>query len=357
MEVDARFWSGKRVLLTGHTGFKGAWLTTWLIELGATVTGLSDGVPTEPSLFRLCALTDDVEDLRGDIRDPDVVRRVVLAARPDVILHLAAQSLVRPSYADPLRTYATNIMGTVNLLEAVRQTGGVPVTIIVTSDKCYENREWPWGYRENEPKGGQDPYSSSKACAELVTEAYRASFFDITGTSRVASARAGNVIGGGDWGTDRLLPDLMRGALDSVPVLIRRPSAARPWQHVLDCLSGYLLLAQRLWDDPSLQGGWNFGPDAVDQRTVGEVVQLLQALWPEALHVELDPADHPHEAGLLALDCTLARRRLGWRPRWDVEQALERVVQWYQVYRDRGDIKGVTIAQVRARAAATGALA
>jgi CDP-glucose 4,6-dehydratase len=262
---------------------------------------------------------------------------------------------VRASYSDPASTYATNVMGTVNVLEAVRRTGDVPVSIVVTSDKCYANREWPWGYRENEAKGGHDPYSSSKACAELVTDAYRASFFPPGGHCRVATARAGNVIGGGDWGADRLLPDLIRGALAGTPVKIRRPSSVRPWQHVLDCLSGYLVLAQRLWDDPDLQGGWNFGPDASDQLAVEEVIRLLTDLWPTRVDVEIDRSDHPHEAGLLALDCTLARQRLGWHPRWSADQAVARVVEWYAVYRDGGDVRGVTMAQIRAREAATGA--
>lgn len=352
-DVEQAFWASKNVLVTGHTGFKGAWLSAWLVEMGARVTGLSDRVPTSPSLFELCGLARDTRDLRGDVRDMQAVEHAVAESRADVVLHLAAQSLVRPSYADPVTTFATNIMGTVNVLDAVRRSGSVPVTLIVTSDKCYENREWLWGYRENEPKGGHDPYSSSKACAELATDAYRASFFGSGQTSRVASARAGNVIGGGDWSVDRLIPDLMQGALEGRPVHIRRPSAVRPWQHVLDCLSGYLVLAQQLWDDPSLQGGWNFGPDAADQRSVGEVVAMLAARWPVAIEIAPGGAEDPHEAGLLALDSTLARQRLGWRPRWSTQQALDRVVEWYAVYRDGGDIREATMAQVRARAAAT----
>lgn len=344
--VDPGFWAGKRVLLTGHTGFKGAWLATWLLDLGATVTGLSDRVPTEPSLFALAGLSRAVDDRRGDLRDPAAADAAVTASRPDVVLHLAAQSLVRASYADPVGTYATNVMGTVNVLDAVRRAGGVPVTVVVTSDKCYANREWPWGYREQEPMGGADPYSSSKGCAELVVDAYRSSFG--TASSRLASARAGNVIGGGDWGADRLLPDLMQGALAGRRVVLRKPMAVRPWQHVLDCLSGYLVLAQQLWEDSELQGGWNFGPDATDQRTVQEIVRLVAARWP-GLTVEHDSSEHPHEAGLLALDSALARQRLGWRPEWAVEKAVERVVDWYEVYRDGGDIAAATQAQVRSR--------
>lgn len=350
MTDDSRFWSGKNVLVTGHTGFKGAWLVSWLLDLGVNVTGLSDGITTDPSMYSLCGFSDtDVRDVRGDVRNGDRVRRVVEEAKPDIIFHLAAQSLVRESYADPVGTYATNVMGTVNVLEAVRSTK-VPVTIVVTSDKCYENREWLWGYREVDRLGGHDPYSSSKACAELVTEAYRSSFLGAADDVRLASARAGNVIGGGDWSADRLVPDLMRGALAGSAVQIRHPTSIRPWQHVLDCLSGYLLLAQRLWADPSLQGGWNFGPDAADQRSVREVVDLLAELWPGGLEIVVNEGDEQlHEAGVLTLDCTAARQRLDWRPFWTVEQSLHSLVEWYLAYKDGADMSEITLRQLRRR--------
>ena len=346
--VDKGFWSGRSVLITGHTGFKGAWLTSWLLSMGARVAGYSDRVPTEPSLFSLSGLGDHINDMRGDIRDLDALESVVRAEHPDVVLHLAAQSLVRASYQRPVETYAINVLGTVNLLEAIRVVGGVPVTLVVTSDKCYENHEQTRGYREDDPKGGHDPYSSSKGCAELVAHAYQASFFSGSDAGRVATARAGNVIGGGDWSGDRLVPDVMRAALSGRPVSVRYPNAVRPWQHVLDCLSGYLVLVQQLWDDPTLQGGWNFGPDSSDHRTVSDVVTRLSDLWPGEISVALDAGEQLHEAGTLALDCTKAHQDLGWSPRWDFDESLSRVVEWFVTYSDQGDIAAVTNAQIEA---------
>ena len=313
--VDPDFWRDRRVLLTGHTGFKGAWLALWLQSLGAQVTGYSTRVPTEPSLYELARVGEGMENIQGDVRDHDAIAAAVGAASPEVVVHMAAQSLVRRSFAEPRETYETNVMGTVNVLDAVRRNGaGVRVLVNVTSDKCYENREWEWGYREVEPMGGHDPYSSSKGCAELVTDAFRRSFFSDRDGARVASARAGNVIGGGDWGEDRLVPDIMRAALAGEQVRVRNPNSIRPWQHVLNPLSGYLVLAQALWDAPEHAAGWNFGPVEEDARSVGWIVERLGELWPAELRWALDDGPHPHEARYLKLDSSRARARLGWRP-------------------------------------------
>jgi CDP-glucose 4,6-dehydratase len=357
MDVDPGFWSGRRVLLTGHTGFKGSWLSVWLHSLGAELTGLSVDVPTEPSLYRLARLGDSIEWIEADVRDFDAVRGAVLRTRPEVVIHMAAQSLVRRSYVDPRETYETNVMGTVNVLEAVRQVGDARVIVNVTSDKCYENREWEWGYREDEPMGGHDPYSSSKGCAELVTAAYRRSFFDAVGEgTRLASVRAGNVIGGGDWGEDRLVPDLMRAVLAGETLAVRNPAAIRPWQHVLNPLSGYLALAQALWDGASFAGGWNFGPGEYDVQRVDWLVDRISERWPGSVRSMHAPGPHPHEAHHLKLDSSRARARLGWRPGWDLADGIDAVVEWYAAYADDADAFAVTLAQVeRFVAAARGA--
>jgi CDP-glucose 4,6-dehydratase len=347
--VDPSFWRDRRVLLTGHTGFKGAWLSLWLQSLGARVTGFSNGVPTQPSLYELAQVGEGMESIEGDVRDPAAVAAAVAAANPEVVIHMAAQSLVRRSFVEPRQTYETNVMGTVNVLDAVRMHGSDVRSIVnVTSDKCYENREWEWGYREHEPMGGFDPYSSSKGCSELVTEAFRRSFFSDPAGPRLASARAGNVIGGGDWGEDRLVPDIMRAALAGEQVRVRNPSSIRPWQHVLNPLSGYLVLAQALWDAPELAEGWNFGPTDEDARPVGWIVQRIAARWPEDLRSIQDDGPHPHEARYLKLDSSKARARLGWRPGLDLAGTLDSIVDWYRELRDGADMRAVTLGQIDA---------
>lgn len=347
--VAPAFWRGRRVLLTGHTGFKGAWLALWLQSLGARVTGFSVDVPTDPSLYELARVGEGMESVTGDVRDRDAIVAVMGAAKPEVVIHMAAQSIVRRSFAAPVETYATNVMGTVNVLDAVRTHGeGVRVLVNVTSDKCYENREWEWGYREDEPLGGHDPYSSSKGCAELVTAAMRRSFFADPDGVRVATARAGNVIGGGDWGEDRLVPDLMRAALAGEPVRVRNPNSIRPWQHVISPLSGYLVLAQALWGSPEHAAAWNFGPPEQDARPVGWIVQRIGELWPDGVQWELDEGPHPHEARYLKLDSSHARGRLGWRAPVALDTTLQSIVDWYGALRDGADLRAVTLEQIDA---------
>jgi len=338
------FWRGRRVLLTGHTGFKGSWLALQLIELGADVAGYADGVPTEPSLYELAEVAQDVTSVTGDVRDAELLRATVAEHRPEVVFHLAAQPLVRASYDDPAGTFAVNVMGTVNVLEAVRAVGGVRVVVNVTTDKVYAPHVGSAAYTESEPLGGHDPYSTSKAASELVTASYRLSF---AGNATLATARAGNVIGGGDWAADRLIPDLMRGALAGEPVVVRNPGAVRPWQHVLNANSGYLLLAEKLWDDPSLAGAWNFGPDADDAVDVRTIVARLSELWGDDIELRSADAAQPHEAETLRLDSSRARSALGWLPYWDLDRALTSIVDWYRVYAARGAIRDATLAQIR----------
>jgi CDP-glucose 4,6-dehydratase len=346
--VDEGFWAGRRVLVTGHTGFKGAWLALWLEALGARVTGLSGGVPTEPSLHALARVGQGVAEVRADVRDAAAVREAVRDARPSVVLHLAAQPLVRRSYEAPAETFATNVQGTVHVLEAVREAGGAEAVVVVTSDKCYAPAASEWGHRESDPLGGRDPYSASKAAAELVAAAYRESY-----GLPLATARAGNVIGGGDWGADRLLPDVMRAALAGEPVALRAPGAVRPWQHVLNPLSGYLLLAERLAaGDPAFADAWNFGPAADEAVPVRALVERIAALWGRELAVVAQEGDHPRETATLRLDATRARLRLGWRPAWDLEQGLSAIVEWYRAYERGADLREVTLAQIAAYQAA-----
>ena len=342
------FWNEKRVLVTGHTGFKGGWLSLWLSRLGAQVTGYSLAPPTTPSLFDLARIGEDLSDLREDVRDGERLKDAVRHTRPEIVFHLAAQPLVRESYRNPVETFATNVMGTVNLLEAVRSSSA-RVVIVVTSDKCYENREWLWGYRETEPLGGDDPYSASKGAAEIVTSAFRAAFFspqDDEGGAAVASVRAGNVIGGGDWSIDRLIPDIVRAFAAREVVSIRNPKAERPWQHVLDALNGYLMLAERLWESRSLAEAWNFGPSEEHTREVGWIVGRMSELWGDGAQWRLDDAPGPHEATLLRLDSSKARKRLGWRPKLNVGDALQWTVDWYRSHEAGRDMRAVTLDQL-----------
>ena len=344
--VDPAFWQDRRVLITGHTGFKGSWLTLWLQSLGARVTGISRDVPTTPSLFESARVGEGIDDVRIDIRDFEALRQAVAAAQPEIVIHMAAQSLVRLSFEAPRETYETNVMGTVNLLEAVRASDGVRAVVNVTSDKCYDNREWDWGYREDEPMGGHDPYSNSKGCAELVTDALRRSFFSRPDSARIASARAGNVIGGGDWAVDRLVPDIMRGVLDGEPIRIRNPHSIRPWQHVLNPLSGYLVLAEALAGSADVARGWNFGPAEEDARPVSWIVERIDERWDGDLSWSTDDGPHPHEARYLKLDSSRARAHLSWRPAWNLEQGLDAVVAWYRALRDAEDLRAVTVGQI-----------
>ncbi|MGA1794850.1 MAG: CDP-glucose 4,6-dehydratase [bacterium] len=349
--ISGKFWENRKVLVTGHTGFKGAWLCLCLHCLGAKVTGYALEPPTCPSLFDLTGVKDMVDSHIADVLDAEKLACVVKDSGSEVIIHMAAQALVRDSYKDPVATYATNVMGTINLLEAVRTCEGVRAVVNVTSDKCYENKEWPWGYRETESLGGYDPYSSSKACSEIVTAAYRRSFFNhgdhFQHRAGVASARAGNVIGGGDWAADRLIPDCIRAFLKKETVSIRSPEAIRPWQFVLSPLYGYLMLAERLYRDGSDYAmAWNFGPDSCDEKPAGWVVQKLFEKLQVADGYMFDKGVHPHESGCLKLDSSLARLRLGWKPVWDLEKTLDAIVEWTVAYQNGDDIKRVCFNQI-----------
>jgi len=352
MEVKPS-WKGKKVFLTGHTGFKGAWLSIWLDSLGAKVTGYALKPPTKPSLFELCRLERRIKSNIGDVRDAAKLKRALLAAKPEIVIHMAAQPLVRESYRSPAETYETNVMGTVNLLEAVRACGSVKAVVNVTTDKCYENKEQQRGYKEGEPLGGYDPYSSSKACSELVTSAYRNSFFNPAAYKKhgvaLATARAGNVIGGGDWAADRLISDIIRAALSGKKALIRSPRSIRPWQHVLEPLAGYLRLAEALYTKgPLYAGAWNFGPDTGDVRDVEWIVKRMFSAWPEASGYVIDKGRHPHEANLLKLDSSKARRELGWAPRWNAGQAIDNTVSWTRAYQGGEEMRGVCLSQIKA---------
>jgi CDP-glucose 4,6-dehydratase len=348
-------WAGRRMLVTGHTGFKGSWLSLWLDAMGAQVTGLALPPPTEPSLFETARVEERIEHVEGDIRDLPTVRAAVERAQPEVVFHLAAQPLVRLSYEQPVETYATNVMGTVHVLEAARRTRSVRAIVCVTTDKCYENREWDWPYRESDPMGGHDPYSSSKGCAELVAAAYRRSFFD-DGGPLLATVRAGNVIGGGDWADDRLVPDLVRAFEAGVAPLIRAPDAVRPWQHVLEALSGYLMIAERLMaGDRRFADAWNFGPGDEDARPVRWIVDRMRASWLEgAAAPAFDTGPRPHEAGLLRLDSSRARSALGWRPALSLGEAIDWIVDWHKAVGVGGDARAVTRGQIAHYAALSG---
>jgi CDP-glucose 4,6-dehydratase len=348
---DRAFWNGRRVLVTGHTGFKGSWLALWLERLGADVTGYALEPPTQPSLFEQALVEKTLRSIHADLRDLPTLSAAVAECRPEVVIHMGAQSVVRVGYEDPVGTYASNVMGTVHVLEAVRQWKQPCVVVVVTSDKCYANREWVWGYRENEAMGGKDPYSNSKGCAELVTTAYRESFFPPAAMDRhhvaVGSARAGNAIGGGDWTSHQLIPDLMRAFLAGQPCQIRNPSAVRPWQFVLEPLRGYLTLAERLATEPSeFASGWNFGPADTDAKPVSWIADELARSWGHDASWSYDRAVHSSEAHLLKLDISKSRAGLGWHPAMPLTLALEWIVEWYRAFADGGDLLGLTRAQI-----------
>lgn len=345
-QTTTAFWQNKRVLVTGHTGFKGSWLTLWLQSMGANVCGVALAPPTAPSLFELLDLAAHMEHNVVDIRHYKSVFEVMSAFQPEIIFHMAAQPLVRLSYQQPVETYATNVMGTVHVLEAARHAGSVKAIVNITTDKCYENREWAWGYREDEPMGGHDPYSNSKGCAELVSSAYRKSFMQQAGIA-MATVRAGNVIGGGDWALDRLVPDILKALQDQQPVQIRNPNAIRPWQHVLEPLSGYLLLAERLYENGQQDAeGWNFGPRDEDAQPVQWIVEKLCEAWGNHATWSLQPGEHPHEANYLKLDISKARQRLHWVPRWPLQTALQHIADWHKAWLSGQDMRAMCLKQI-----------
>lgn len=341
------FFKNKKILVTGHTGFKGSWLCLWLQEMGATVIGFALQPPTKPNMFDLAHVADGMVSIIGDIRDYDALYTALKHHQPEIVIHMAAQPLVLRSYSHPIDTYATNVMGTVNLFEAIRQAACVKTIVNVTTDKCYENKEWHWGYRESERLGGYDPYSNSKACAELVTTAYRQSYFTDMNIG-LASARAGNVIGGGDWADNRLIPDIIQACIDNTPVAIRHPDAIRPWQHVLEPLSGYLLLAQHLHEQrDKFTGAWNFGPEEQDVKPVSWITDFIVTQWGNDASWFIDHShDKPHEATHLKLDISKAKTTLGWKPRWNLSNALEHTIEWYQAFAAKKDLQAISREQI-----------
>jgi CDP-glucose 4,6-dehydratase len=345
------FWKGKRVLVTGHTGFKGSWLCLWLQDLGAKVSGYALPPPTNPSLFELGQVEKGMASIIGDIRNLDLLKASVTSQKPEIVFHMAAQPLVQYSYEAPVETFSTNVMGTVNMLETIRSSPSIRVAVCITSDKCYENQEWVWGYRESERLGGREPYSSSKACAEHVIEAYRHSYFRNAmrpdASVALASTRAGNVIGGGDWAKDRLVPDIMKALLERRAASVRNPNATRPWQHVLVPLSGYLTLAEKLWSDPDeFNEAWNFGPEDSDAKPVSWIGNYLTTRWDTSSQWKLDGQDHPHEHTYLKLDSSKAKLRLGWQPALNLSGALDWIVEWYRAYEAQCSVRDVTLTQI-----------
>lgn len=350
--MNSAFWKNKRVFVTGHTGFKGSWLSLWLQQLGAIVTGYSLKPPTTPNLFEVANVVDNMTSIEGDVRDLNSLKKALSNTKPEIVIHMAAQSLVRPSYDDPIETYETNVMGTLKLFEAVRHQKSVKAVLNVTSDKCYENLEWEWGYRENDALGGYDPYSNSKGCSEMVTAAFRSSFFHKNNYHHhgvaIASARAGNVIGGGDWATDRLIPDIFRSICANQDVLIRNPKAIRPWQHVLEPLGGYLLLLEKLYLSNGLfSEAWNFGPEDSDAKPVEWITKEILQSWKKNINFKIEAENNDlHEANFLKLDCSKAKTKLHWSPHWDIKETINRVCLWYQAFLDKEDMKSFTINQI-----------
>lgn len=345
--VSDKFWKGKKVFITGHTGFKGSWLSFWLQEMGASVTGYALDPPTNPSLFKLLNLKSKIKSVYGDVRDLNLMKKNIRGS--EIVFHLAAQPIVRESYKNPVDTYTTNVVGTVNLLEACREVKTLKAVVNVTTDKCYENRENPkLAYKENEPMGGFDPYSNSKACSELVTDSYRKSFFNSGAKTGIATARAGNVIGGGDFASDRLIPDCIRGVISGEKIIVRNPDSTRPWQHVLEPLAGYMMLAESLYKSPKdFSEGWNFGPKEKDARTVADIMKAFCKFWggDAGYEIQRDP-NAPHEAGFLKLDSSKAKKLLLWEPKWNSEIAVKKTVEWYRAYTDKENMSKITSAQI-----------
>jgi len=347
--IKPAFWQGRRVFLTGHTGFKGSWLSLWLQQLGAELTGFALKPPTNPNLFHLARVSDGMRSIEGDIRDLEMFKAALKNAVPEIVIHMAAQPLVRDSYQNPVDTFASNVMGTVHMFEAARATPSVRAVVNITTDKCYENKEWIWGYREDEPMGGYDPYSASKACAELVSSAYRSSFFQLDEHKiAMATARAGNVIGGGDWAKDRLMTDLITSLTSGKSLLIRNPNAIRPWQHVLEPLLGYLMLAEKLFTHGGeFAEAWNFGPNDEDAKPVSWLTERLTRFWKGNVKWQMQPGKHPHEANHLKLDISKAKTKLGWSPTIDIERALWLTAEWVQQLADGADARIITLQQIQ----------
>lgn len=347
-KVNRDFWAGKRVFITGHTGFKGSWLSLWLQDMGAIVKGYSLAPYTAPNLFEVAHVAVNMESELGDIRDLDKITQSMTSFDPEILIHMAAQPLVRLSYSDPVNTYSTNVMGTLNVLEASRKCRSLRSVVSITTDKCYDNKEWPWGYREIDPMGGHDPYSSSKGCCELLIASYRNSFFNTSDSAYIASARAGNVIGGGDWSHDRLIPDILQSFEKNEPVIVRNPKSTRPWQHVLEPLSGYLILAEKLYTDGDrFAGAWNFGPADEDCKSVEWILNTMTPIWGERASWKLDESSHPHEAGFLKLDCSKASQFLNWKPQWTLKHTLELIVKWQKSYLNTQNMKTYCLSEIK----------
>jgi CDP-glucose 4,6-dehydratase len=346
-KVNSKFWKGKRIFLTGHTGFKGSWLSLWLQEMGSVVKGYSLAPNTSPNLFTEAKVIESMDSEIGDIRDLERVTKSMIDFNPDIVLHMAAQPLVRLSYIEPIETYSTNVMGTLNVLEAARKCKNIKAIIAITTDKCYENKELNRGYKEHDPMGGHDPYSSSKGCCELLISSYRRSFFNTSNTAALASARAGNVIGGGDWADNRLIPDILNAFAHSKKVIVRNPSAVRPWQHVLEPLSGYLVLAEKLYlNGKQYAEGWNFGPKDKDCKNVEYILDKIVAHWGEGSSWSLDDKSNPHEANFLKLDISKSARKLKWKPKWGLDFTLKSTVNWHKQWLSGEDIRKVCISEI-----------